>query len=418
MAIYSLNMSNVSRAKGSSALATLAYISGEEIYDERLGQVFKYSREDHVLATYTLLPEGAPDEFKDPARLFNSLEEFEKSSSARIAKKIIIALPREFSLYDREESVRDFVQENFVSQGYAATYSFHTSKDTQNPHVHILIANRQIDAKTGKWVKTKRKTTFALDEDGQRIPVIDPETGEQKVRKRAGKGTEKIWKRVTVESTNLLDRKETLKIIRKSWADVANKYLQEYWQSPQIDHRSHAERGLDTIPTVHEGYRARKRAAQGLYSDRVEINKDIKAANEEIASLRQALARIAQQIRELLERIQKALQEKEKEETPSKEKPASSTPNFFTNFKEQHDQQELEKALASVRRHYEVKTRTIQGKKSYIIRQKGKPDTESYVYSEKEIFSLARNIEKQTPKQKPPTHTFPTSKNLDTDYSL
>ena len=37
MAIYSCNISNVSRAKGSSSCATLSYISGEKVRDERLG---------------------------------------------------------------------------------------------------------------------------------------------------------------------------------------------------------------------------------------------------------------------------------------------------------------------------------------------------------------------------------------------
>ena len=37
MAIYHLSVSNVSRAKGSTSCATLAYISGEKIHDSRTG---------------------------------------------------------------------------------------------------------------------------------------------------------------------------------------------------------------------------------------------------------------------------------------------------------------------------------------------------------------------------------------------
>ena len=43
MAIYSCNISNVSRAKGSSSCATLSYISGEKVRDERLGKSFRYN---------------------------------------------------------------------------------------------------------------------------------------------------------------------------------------------------------------------------------------------------------------------------------------------------------------------------------------------------------------------------------------
>ena len=71
MAIYSCNISNVSRAKGSSACATLSYISAEKIVDERLGMTFSYGREERVMLTGTLLPEGAPKEFQDPKVLFN-----------------------------------------------------------------------------------------------------------------------------------------------------------------------------------------------------------------------------------------------------------------------------------------------------------------------------------------------------------
>lgn len=66
-----------------------------------------------------------------------------------------------------------------ISYGYAATYAIHTDKAGNNPHAHILVANRRIDPKTGKWA-AKRRTEYALDQNGERIPVIDPATGEQK----------------------------------------------------------------------------------------------------------------------------------------------------------------------------------------------------------------------------------------------
>lgn len=40
---------------------------------------------------------------------------------------------------------------------------------------------------------------------------------------------------------------------RKAWADAANRYLERYGHEERIDHRSHAERGLDEQPTIHEG---------------------------------------------------------------------------------------------------------------------------------------------------------------------
>lgn len=40
MAIYHLSVSNVSRASGSKATATLSYITGKRVHDERRGETW------------------------------------------------------------------------------------------------------------------------------------------------------------------------------------------------------------------------------------------------------------------------------------------------------------------------------------------------------------------------------------------
>lgn len=90
---------------------------------------------------------------------------------------------------------------------------------------------------------------YALDENGQRVPIIDKETGQQKVDSR----NRKQWKRISAE-VNPLDKKETLQGLREQWAVECNKYLPK---AQQIDHRSYAEQGIDKAPTIHEGYSAR-----------------------------------------------------------------------------------------------------------------------------------------------------------------
>ena len=50
---------------------------------------------------------------------------------------------------------------------------------------------------------------YALDENGQRVPIIDKETGQQKVDSR----NRKQWKRISAE-VNPLDKKETLQGLR------------------------------------------------------------------------------------------------------------------------------------------------------------------------------------------------------------
>lgn len=272
MSIYHMSMSNVSRAHGSSSCATLSYISGKPVREERTGQTYSYGRAERVVCTGTMIPDFAPAAFSDPAQLFNSIESFEQAENARTAKKICVALPREFDLQTSRQVIEDYIQRNFVAKGYCATYAIHYDKDGNNPHAHILIPNRQL-AKDGSW-NAKRKMTYALDDRGNRIPQIDPKTGQQKVDARG----RKAWKRINAIA-NPLDDRQTLKDLRAAWAEVCNERLQP---ADRIDHRSYADQGKEQIPTVHEGYAARALVAAGGISDRIELNRQIREANRQL----------------------------------------------------------------------------------------------------------------------------------------
>jgi hypothetical protein len=278
MAIFHMSISNVSRAKGSSSCASLAYIAASKVYEERTHQTYSYGRKERVMKVATLLPDGAPHAYADAAQLFNAIEKYEQASNARTAKKIIVALPRELSLDESDEILTDFIRDNLCANGYCATYAIHNDKDGNNPHAHILVANRPLDPKTGEFERTKTKKVYALDAHGERIPLIDKKTGQQKVDKR----NRKQWKRVTVTKKNLLDEKDFLISLRKSWADECNKHLS---QEDRIDHRSNAARGIDDIPTIHEGYAARAIEARGEVSERMEINREIRRKNDLIHRL-------------------------------------------------------------------------------------------------------------------------------------
>ena len=60
---------------------------------------------------------------------------------------------------------------------------------------------------------------------------------------------------------------------------MTNCFLERARNQERIDHRSHAERGLDEQPTVYEGDAARTMEAAGIVSDRCELNRRIKADN-------------------------------------------------------------------------------------------------------------------------------------------
>ena len=67
--------------------------------------------------------------------------------------------------------------------------------------------------------------------------------------------------------------------IHFGWADVSNRYLERAGQEERVDHRSNAARGLDEIPTIHEGVTARAREKKGIISNRCALNRQIKADN-------------------------------------------------------------------------------------------------------------------------------------------
>ena len=290
MAIYHLSVSNVSRASGSRATATLSYISGKRVYDERRGETYDYGRKERVLRVGTLLPEGAPAEYADPARLFNAVELHETAATARPAKKIVVALPREFTPRQRVQALEEYIRENLNADGYAATYAIHDDGRGNNPHAHILVANRRIDPKTGRWA-AKSRSEFALDANGRRIPVIDPDTGRQKI----GARNRKVWKRVNV-SNNPLDSKEFLERLRREWADSCNALLPGY---AVIDHRSFKARGIERIPTIHEGYAARAIERAGGVSERCQTNREIRRSNSLLTAIRHELGRIFDRLGEL-----------------------------------------------------------------------------------------------------------------------
>ena len=100
---------------------------------------------------------------------------------------------------------------------------------------------------------------------------------------------------------------EQLLIWRKAWADVVNKEM-ESWRLPErIDHRSHAERGLEEQPTVHEGVAAKAMEDKGLIADRCELNRQIKADNALRRELKEKIRKLKQAVMDSIPAIADAL---------------------------------------------------------------------------------------------------------------
>ena len=102
---------------------------------------------------------------------------------------------------------------------------------------------------------------------------------------------------------------EQLVAWRENWAQTTNKYLDEADRSDaHIDHRSHASRGIDEQPTIHEGYVAQAMDRRGLIADRCELNRQIKADNAVLLELKAAFTKISQAVTNTVPALAEAME--------------------------------------------------------------------------------------------------------------
>ena len=271
VAIYHCSIKIISRGKGRSAVACAAYRSGTKLTDLATGKIFDYSNKSGVVFSEVLLPENAPTIFAvDRNILWDAVERKETHSAAQLAREVEVALPCEFTRQEQIDTVREYIMKNFVREGMCADWALHDKGDG-NPHAHIMLTMRAIKP-NGRWAE-KSRTIYKLDPTGQKIPVIDPTTGQQKIGARG----RKMWQRETVPANDWNDHSKAEKW-RAAWAAECIRRLD---RQHQIDHRSYARQAIEQEPTIHEGYAARKMEREGRVSDRCEINRETKALNEQ-----------------------------------------------------------------------------------------------------------------------------------------
>lgn len=308
MSIYHCSIKNISRSSGRSAVACAAYRSGEELEDLETGITHDYRKKTGIAFAEIFLCKNAPERFQNREELWNEVEKIEKAADARLAREIEVAIPRELSLEEMKNLVAGYAK-MLTEEGMCVDAAIHLK--VGNPHAHLMCTTRKIKA-DGTWDQ-KEKKVYALDEFGNKIPVIDKETREQKIGARG----RRIWKRVTV-AANDLNAKENVEKWRKMWSEHCNAYLEP---EQQIDHRSYERQGKkDVIPTIHEGYAAREMEKRGKLAERCEINREIAAANRDIKAILAEpepdhRTKIERQVDELLngfEKLNKKLKEQKK----------------------------------------------------------------------------------------------------------
>ena len=254
MAIYHLSTKPISRSSGRSAVASIAYRAGIAITDERLGKTYDYTKRHGVLWTGLATPS---DVKVDRNELWNLAEKSENRSNSRTAREIVINIPHE--LMGGDQGTGNMLAHEFASQlsekyQVAVDVAVHAPDkqgDNRNFHAHLLLTTRKIEQDRHGNIKLTDKSQLEMSN-------------------------------TQLKQAGLLSNQDELKEIRKAWADLTNEYLAEHGIAERIDHRSHKDRGLDTLPTVKMGWQATELERNGIRTDVGNKNRDIKAHNANV----------------------------------------------------------------------------------------------------------------------------------------
>ena len=277
MAIYHLSTKIISRSKGKSSIASSAYRSGEKLYNKRDGLIHDYTKRKDVIYKEIFKPINAPNWVLDREQLWNEVEQIEKSKNSQLAREIDIALPIELNEKERIELLREYVIDNFSNKGMVADVVIHDKKDG-NPHSHIMLTMRPFE-ENGEW-GAKAKKEYILDKNGNKTYS---KNGNAKSRK--------------IETTNW-NKKETLENWRAQWSIYANKALEKANRKERIDHRSYKDRGIDRLPTRHEGPTVRAMEKKGIKTEIGDINRKIQEENQKIDIIENQI-KLSEEMKEL-----------------------------------------------------------------------------------------------------------------------
>lgn len=265
MAIFHFSAKVLSRSKGHHAVMAAAYRSGSRLTCERTGLVFNFTRKSEVEYLAILAPEGAPEWIFDRERLANTVEASESRGNSQIGREIVLALPHQLNRGEQVNLLHCYVQEQFISQGMVADICLHSK--IGNQHCHITLTMREL-ASDGSGFGAKNRSWN------------DPKNVEK-------------W--------------------RAAWAEHCNEALADAGHSERIDHRSHAERGIETPPTIHVGRKTPHNAE--AHADRLAYNALIQATAE-LQRIKANLKAIDSQIIDLTTTLTQALAERDAKHSP------------------------------------------------------------------------------------------------------
>lgn len=238
MAIYHLSAKPISRAQGRSATGAAAYRAGVEITDERTGLVHDYTRKGGVLHSELILPGGGT---ADRAEFWNGIEAHHKRGDAVLVREVEISLPTELTPEQRQALAVGYARELADRYGVAADVALHAPRTVtdreleKNPDQYHETDPETGRRHNGNWHAHIMLSACHVQPDGtlgKKAVELDPIH----------------CQRAKIE--NMADRE------RARWGELANAALERHGHEARIDHRSHAERGIEAEPSQHLGPKA------------------------------------------------------------------------------------------------------------------------------------------------------------------
>ena len=332
MAIYHLEAKVISRGTGRSACAASAYVSCSAIYNDYDGVQHDYTRKQGLVWEHVFLPDCAPAEWQDRAKLWNAVEEAEKTKDSRLAREFVVALPVELGTLDWINLLSKFIYQQFVNEGMCADVAIHDT-DGHNPHAHIMLTVRPLN-ENGTWQHKTEKEYLCVKGGEERgftaaeYKEAQKDGWEKQYQYKVGKKkeymapsiaevqrlerTSKYPKSTKYGRQNPISERwnsdEQLVAWRAAWADEVNLCLEQKGLEERIDHRSFADQGKDEQPTIHEGVAARAMEKKGIVSDRCELNRQIKRDNALLRQLKAEFQKLVKAVQDSIPALAQAME--------------------------------------------------------------------------------------------------------------
>ena len=302
------------------------------MYNDYDGVQHDYTRKQGLVWQQVFLPDMAPAEWTDRETLWNAVEEAEKTKDSRLAREFVVALPVELDRNRWIDLLTEFIQANFVADGMCADVCIHDT-DGHNPHAHIMLTVRPL-TKDGKWQhKTEKEYLCVRDGEERGFTASEFKTAQtegwekqyqykvdrEKVYMPPSQAEAQGYERISKypKSTKYgrqnpisarWNSKEQLVLWRETWAETVNSYLEQSGRDERIDHRSHANRGLDEQPSIHEGVTARALEQKGIVSDRCELNRQITADNALLRKLKSLIKKLINTVKNTIPAIAEVME--------------------------------------------------------------------------------------------------------------